>query len=275
MHMYNKKNRICNLHWRWLDDDDLSCSAEIRDDSPMLQRCSRRSDAPTMLTTLRLATGPVFGPTSEILVLLTPTEQHAHGRLFLETVWLFLLTSNLVASSFHQLAGRCRQRRMSNFWLGDETAVPLCTLVPTSSLVRLSAAPNTEFVDLRLYDGCFLPEYQLDLFDSPPTCWVSTEAARPLQRHTWLACRSQRVQFLVRWWTARPKQAMTSLVPVAMVPSPRPLVSHRTRRAMGSRGGGVESPVHWNHFCRCHERWTIVWAYQCRSSVPCYESSVP
>ena len=201
----------------------------------------RLSDAPTMLTTLRLPTGPVFGPTSEILVLLTPTEQHAHGRIFLETVWLFLLTSNLVASSFHQLAGRCRQRRMSNFWLGDETAVPFCTLAPTSSLVRLSVAPNTEFVDLRLYDWCFLPEYQLDLFDSPPTCWVSTEAARPLQRHTWLACRSQRVQFLVRWWTARPKQAMTSLVPVAMVPSPRPLVSHRTRRAMGSRGLNLQS----------------------------------
>ena len=161
-----KKNKICNLHWRRLDDDDLSCSAEIRDDSPMLRRCSRRSDAPAMLTTLQLPTGPVFGPTSEILVLLTPAEQHAHGCLFLETVWLFLLTSNLVASSFHQLAGRCRQRRMSNFWLGDETAVPLCTLVPTSSLVRLSAAPNTEFVDLRLYDWCFLPEYQLDIFHS-------------------------------------------------------------------------------------------------------------
>ena len=201
--MYNKK-KIESVTYT---GDDLTTTTW----AALLRWNPRRlSDAPTMLTTLRLPTGPVFGPTSEILVLLTPTEQHAHGRLSLETVWLFLLaiTSNLVASSFHQLAGRCRQRRMSNFWLGDETAVPLCTLVPTSSLVRLSAAPNTEFVDLRLYDWCFLPEYQLDLFDSPPTCWVSTEAARPLQRHTWLACRSQRVQLLVRWWTARPKQAI-------------------------------------------------------------------
>ena len=28
-----------------------------------------------------------------------------------------------------------------------------------------------------------------------------------------------------------------------MVPSPRPLVSHRTRRAMGSRGGWISSPL--------------------------------
>ena len=186
--MYNKK--IESVTYTGDDLTTTTWAALLK--SATTLRCSDDAhDAPTMLTTLRLPTGPVLGPTSEILVLLTPTEQHAHGRLFLETVWLFLLTSNLVASSFHQPAGRCRPRRIS----GDETAVPLCTLVPTSSLVRLSAAPNTEFVDLRLYDWCFLPEYQLDLFESPPTCWVSTEAAHPLQRHTWLACRS-RVQFV-------------------------------------------------------------------------------
>ena len=208
MHMYNKKkkNLQLTLEMTWRRRLELLC-----------WNPRRLSDAPTMLTTLRRCSRCSDFQRDQSLdrpqkfLSSMPTEQHAHGRLFLETVWLFSLTSNLVASSFHQLAGRCRQRRMSNFWLGDETAVPLCTLVPTSSLVRLSAAPNTEFVNLRLYDWCFLPEYQLDLFDSPLTCWVSTEAARPLQRHTWLACRSQRVQFLVRWWTARPKQAMTSL----------------------------------------------------------------